>query len=148
MTTRFCVLPRLRTHEAICARLPYIVTSLCLVKNRSNFTVIFRFHCYKTCGVAVNLKAVLLQVKLSLWKQWGLVGEWRCNSTHNLCSRWGGCEWSASLPGRLTTGLNVPWTYQIESWKGPTVCTFWGNRKSLFPYGKWTPYSTVFELIA
>jgi hypothetical protein len=49
----------------------------------------------------------VVKVKFSLFFNWvlrheGVLGEWRCNSTHSLTSALDGGEWPGSRPGRFT----------------------------------------------
>jgi hypothetical protein len=65
-----------------------------------------------------------VKVNLSLCFNWaprheGLLGEWRCSSTHSLTSAVDGNEWSASRPGPFTAREIVPGTHWIGGWVGP-----------------------------
>jgi hypothetical protein len=51
--------------------------------------------------------------------QEGVLGEWRCSSTHYLTSALDAGKWSASHPGRFTPRERTPATHWIGGWVGP-----------------------------
>jgi hypothetical protein len=66
------------------------------------------------------------KVELSLCFTWaprhgGVLGEWRCSSTHSLTMALDGGEWSASRPARFTPRERAPGTHWIGVWVGPSA---------------------------
>jgi hypothetical protein len=69
---------------------------------------------------------LLLKVLLSVCfngapRHEGVLGEWRCSSTHSLTSALDVGEWSASRLGRFTSREIAPSTHWIGGWVGPRV---------------------------
>jgi hypothetical protein len=50
-----------------------------------------------------------------------VLGEWMYSSTHSLTSALDTGEWSASRPGRFTSGERAFGTHRIGGWVGPSA---------------------------
>jgi hypothetical protein len=94
------------------------------------------------------------KVKLSLRFNWaprheGVLGEWRCNSTHSLTSALDWDESSASRAGRFTPRERATGTHWIGGWVGPrTVLDAVVKRKIPSPRRESKPRTPIVQPVA